>query len=105
MECHTSEKVNKLCDAINKGLKCTAEAKIPIIIYNVSSEVTDTDLIDSMKKENTAICNYIAQNQNQNMTFKFLTKAVLVVYPQLRKIILSEYKLNVIWNRCTVAKK
>jgi hypothetical protein len=117
MECHSSEEINKLCEAINKGLKGNTEAKNPIkkqpriIIYNVSSEVTDTDLIDSIKKQNTTIGDYIAQNQNQNITFKFFTKAksqhikhaVLEVSPQLRKIILSESKLNVIWNRCNVA--
>ncbi len=116
IECNSNDECESLKNKINENLNEKCEANIPekklpkLIIYNVFHETDENEFSEMLINRNEKIKNFIDNNVNEKITFKFMLKAknplfkhaVIEVTPELRKIIINLRKINVMLSRCDV---
>jgi hypothetical protein len=123
IECNEKQECSQLSEEINKTCNNVCSATIPtklnprIIIYNIHSDKSLETLEqkkefmqyikDSIISRNNTIEDFVKNNESCVFECKFLIKSkninlqhlIIEVSPQLRKLLLSMEKVNILWHR------
>jgi hypothetical protein len=116
MEVTSQKDAEILSKEINDKMGTLVDAKVPskkqpkIIIYNIPTDTTDTELMNSIMSQNKTLAERHKRTTKPQMEFKFFTRsrnentkhAVIEVTPEMRKVLLSLEKLNVQFSRHTI---